>query len=57
MAPGTVARGYAAKWSTANDDARPEFCMPTSILKAMRFGLDIRRAVEARYPKVSPSRL
>lgn len=29
MAPGTVAIGYMAKWTVANELASPEFCMPT----------------------------
>ena len=38
MAPGMVAIGKAAKWSVARLDAKPEFCIPTSIEMATRLG-------------------
>ena len=33
-APGMVAKGKAAKCITANEVAKPEFCIPTSMLSA-----------------------
>ena len=36
-APGMVARGKEAKWIAASEEARPLFCMPTSMLMAMHF--------------------
>ncbi len=36
MAPGMVAKGAEAKWRVANEQASPLFCMPTSMLMAVR---------------------
>ncbi len=41
-APGIVARGKEAKWRTAREEARPEFCIPTSMLIAIFFGRERR---------------
>ena len=42
MAPGMVAMGKAAKCRTARLEARPEFCIPTSMEMAVRFGWERR---------------
>ena len=47
-APGMVAKGKAAKCITASEVAKPEFCMPTSILSATLFGRCRRNSCPTR---------
>lgn len=46
-APGTVASGYAAKWTAAREDASPEFCIPTSIDTARHLVVSIFAIIAA----------
>lgn len=45
IAPGIAANGKAAKCIVANDEARPLFCIPTSIDIAARFLIGKRKNV------------
>ena len=51
MAPGTVAIAIVWKCCCANEQARPEFCMPTSTLMAVHFGRDRRSMMAVNHPK------
>ena len=57
IAPGIVASGYCAKCVLARADANAEFCIPTSIAMAVRFGLSKRNNKPAIYPIANPKTL
>lgn len=56
-APGTAAIGWAAKWLTASELAKPEFCIPTSIDMAAHLLSGRRIALPMAKPSVRPRAL
>ena len=57
IAPGSVARGFAAKFIAAKDMASPLFCIATSIATAVTFSYLILNSFTRLKPRSNPNRL
>ena len=57
IAPGSVANGFAAKFAVASVIARPLFCIPTSIARAVALSYSTWKMRPASNPSPIPARL